>query len=60
MALASKEPLPCIKILEELSQRRWPEGHETALAEVNHLVQQYKLSEALAFLNKEFDDVVMV
>jgi hypothetical protein len=30
------------------------------LAEVNRLVQQYELAEALAFLNKEFDDVVMV
>jgi signal transduction histidine kinase/DNA-binding NarL/FixJ family response regulator/HPt (histidine-containing phosphotransfer) domain-containing protein len=56
LALASEEPLPCIKILEELSQRRWSEGHETALAEVNHLVQQYCLAEALAFLNKEFDE----
>jgi HPt (histidine-containing phosphotransfer) domain-containing protein len=54
LALASEEPLPCIKILEELSQRRWSEGHETALAEVNHLVQQYCLAEALTFLNKEF------
>ena len=56
LALASEEPLPCIKILEELSQRRWPEGHETALAEVNRLVQQYRLAEALTFLNKEFDE----
>ncbi|MEI6260770.1 MAG: response regulator, partial [Deltaproteobacteria bacterium] len=54
LALASEEPLPCIKILEELSQRRWSESHQTALAEVNRLVQQYKLAEALAFLNKEF------
>ena len=58
LALASEEPLPCIKILEELSQRRRFESHETALAEVNHLVQQYRLAEALAFLNKEFDDVM--
>jgi two-component system sensor histidine kinase/response regulator len=54
LALASEEPLPCIKILDELSQRQWSEGHETALAEVNRLVQQYRLAEALAFLNKEF------
>ncbi|MEI6260390.1 MAG: response regulator [Deltaproteobacteria bacterium] len=54
LALVHKEPLPCKKILEELSQRRWSEGHETALAEVNRLVHQYRLAEALAFLNKEF------
>jgi signal transduction histidine kinase/CheY-like chemotaxis protein/HPt (histidine-containing phosphotransfer) domain-containing protein len=58
LALASEEPLPCTKILEELSQRRWSEDHETALAEVNRLVQQYLLAEALAFLDKEFDDVI--
>ncbi len=58
LALASEEPLPCIKILEDLSQKRWPEGYETALAEVNRLVQQYLLAEALAFLDKEFDDVM--
>ena len=58
LALASEEPLPCIKILEDLSQRRWSEGYETALAEVNRLVQQYLLAEALAFLDKEFDDVI--
>jgi signal transduction histidine kinase/CheY-like chemotaxis protein/HPt (histidine-containing phosphotransfer) domain-containing protein len=58
LALASEEPLPCIKILEDLSQRRWSESHETALAEVNRLVQQYRLAKALAFLDKEFDDVI--
>jgi signal transduction histidine kinase/HPt (histidine-containing phosphotransfer) domain-containing protein len=51
LALASEEPLPCMEILEELSQRRWSEDHETALAEVNRLVQQYRLAEALALLN---------
>jgi len=60
LALASEEPVPCMKILEELSQRRWSESHETALAEVNRLVQQYRLAEALAFLNKEFDDVMKI
>jgi CheY-like chemotaxis protein len=58
LALASEEPLPCMKILEDLSQRRWSESYETALAEVNRLVQQYLLAEALAFLDKEFDDVI--
>jgi CheY-like chemotaxis protein/HPt (histidine-containing phosphotransfer) domain-containing protein len=58
LALESEEPLPCMKILEELSQRPWSEGHETALTEVNRLVQQYRLAEALVFLNKEFNDVM--
>jgi hypothetical protein len=57
LALVRKQPLPCKKIMEELSQRRWSEGHETALAEVNRLVHQYRLVEALAFLNKEFKDI---
>jgi len=56
LALARKEPLPCKKIMEDLSQSRWSESHEKALAEVNRLVKQYRLAEALAFLNKEFDD----
>jgi PAS domain S-box-containing protein len=58
LALASEEPLPCLKILKKLSQSRWSDGHETALAEVNRLVKQYRLAEALAFLDKEFDDVM--
>jgi signal transduction histidine kinase/DNA-binding NarL/FixJ family response regulator/HPt (histidine-containing phosphotransfer) domain-containing protein len=58
LALASEEPVPCMKILEELSQRRWSESHETALAEVNRLVQQYLLAEAFAFIDKEFEDVM--
>ena len=57
LALASKEPMPCKKILEVLLKRRWSEDHESDLAEVNRLVQQYRLAEALAFLNKEFKDV---
>ena len=58
LALASEEPVPCMKILEELSQRRCSESHETALVEVNRLVQQYLLAEAFAFIDKEFDDVM--
>ena len=27
LAIASEEPMPCMKILEELSQRRWSESH---------------------------------
>jgi signal transduction histidine kinase len=56
LALASEEPLPCKKILGTLSQSRWSEGHETVLAKVHRLVQQYRLAEALAFLDKEFLD----
>ena len=58
LALASKEPLPCKEIMEESSQRRWSEGHETALAEVNRLIQQYRLAEALTLVSKEFNDVM--
>jgi uncharacterized membrane protein YheB (UPF0754 family) len=56
--MTRKEPLPCKKIMEELSQRRWSEGHETALAEVHRLVQRYRLAEALTLINKEFKDVM--
>jgi PAS domain S-box-containing protein len=58
LALASKEPLPCKKILEELLQCRWSKDHETALAEVNRMVQKYRLTEALSLLNKAFSDVM--
>ena len=57
LALARKEPLPCKKILEELSQSRWSKDHETALAEVNRLVKRYRIAEALTFLNQTFNDV---
>jgi len=57
-ALASNEPIPCKKILRELSQSRWSKDHETALTEVNRLVQQYRLTEALSLFNKEFNDVL--
>jgi len=39
-------------------ERRWSEDQETALAELNCLVQRYRLTEALAFLNNEFSDVM--
>jgi len=57
LALTRKQPLPCKKIMKELLQSRWSQNHEAALAEVNRLVHQYRLAEALAFLNKEFRDV---
>ncbi|MFZ4441231.1 MAG: response regulator, partial [Syntrophales bacterium] len=50
-ALDSDEPLPCKKLLSALLQRRWPEDQETLLAEVNRLVQRYRLPEALVVLN---------
>ena len=53
-ALATEEPRPCKEILGQLLQRRWPEGHEAVLAELNSLVQRYRLTEALALLDKEF------
>ena len=51
-ALDSDEPRPCKKILAALLQRRWPKDQETLLAEVNGLVQRYRLPEALKLLNK--------
>jgi len=57
LAMARKEPRPCKKIMEELLQSRWSKQHETALAEVNRLVHQYRLAEALTLVNKEFKDI---
>ena len=51
-ALDSDEPLPCKKMMAALLQRRWPEDQETLLAEVNRLLQRYRLPEALKLLNK--------
>jgi len=56
-ALASEEPRPCKKIMGELMKKRWPEGREAVLAELSRLVQRYRLAEALALLDKEFDDI---
>jgi len=56
-ALATEEPRPCKEILGQLLQRRWPEGHEAVLAELNRLVQRYRLAEALALLDKEYKPV---
>ncbi|MFH1028060.1 MAG: hypothetical protein V1791_08665, partial [Pseudomonadota bacterium] len=58
IALESEEPLPCKKILGELLQKRWSENHEAVLADVNRLVQSYRLAEALALLDKEFKDIM--
>jgi CheY-like chemotaxis protein len=50
--LGRKEPRPCNEILKTLLQKRWPEEQEILLAELNRLVQRYRLAEALAILNK--------
>jgi HPt (histidine-containing phosphotransfer) domain-containing protein len=55
-ALLSEEPQPCKGIMETLLQRRWPEGHEAVLVDMNRLVQHYRLADALALLDKEFKD----
>ena len=56
-ALVSEEPRPCKKIMGELMKKRWPAGREAVLAELSRLVQRYRLVEALALLDKEFDDI---
>ena len=56
-ALASEEPRPSKKIMGELTEKRWPAGHEVVLAELNRLVQRYRLEEALALLDREFSDI---
>ena len=57
-ALASEEPRPCKGVLGELQQKQWPESHEVVLAELNRLVQGYRLADALALLDGEFKDVM--
>ncbi len=47
------EPRPCKDILAELLEKSWPEEQETLLAELNHLVNRYRLQEALDLLNKD-------
>ena len=50
--LGRKEPRPCNEILKTLLQKRWPEEQKTLLAELNRLVNRYRLQEALDLLNK--------
>ncbi|MEI6314983.1 MAG: response regulator, partial [Syntrophus sp. (in: bacteria)] len=57
VALVSEEPRPCKEILRALMQRRWSERHEAVLAELNRLVQRYRLTDALALLDREFEDI---
>jgi PAS domain S-box-containing protein len=54
--LKNKEPLPCQEILETLLQSRWPDGHEVALLEINRLVSNYRMIDALALLEKEYSN----
>jgi two-component system sensor histidine kinase/response regulator len=57
-ALESEEPRPCKEILVALLQRKWPENQETVLAQLNRLVQRYRLAEALVLLDNEFKDIL--
>ena len=57
-AIESKEPRPCKEILGILLQKKWSEDHETVLAELNRLVHRYRLEDALALLDREFDDIM--
>ena len=52
-ALASDEPRPCKEILAVLRENSWPEEQQTLLAELNRLVNRYRLQEALDLLNKK-------
>ncbi|MEI7671975.1 MAG: response regulator, partial [Deltaproteobacteria bacterium] len=56
--LGRKEPRPCNEILKTLLQKRWPREQEILLAELNRLVQRYRLTEALAILNKNNDGII--
>ena len=58
-ALVAEEPRPCKEIMGALLQGRWSENHEAALAELNSLVQRYRLADALALLDQEFKDILM-
>ena len=51
--LDNGEPRPCKDILATLLTKSWPEEQETLLAELNRLVNRYRLQEALDLLNKD-------
>ena len=50
--MENAEPRPCKEILAILLAKSWPEEQETLLAELNRLVNRYRLQEALDLLNK--------
>jgi hypothetical protein len=51
--LGRGEPRPCKEIMAVLLAKSWPEEQETLFAEVNRLVNRYRLQEALDLLNKK-------
>ena len=51
--LDNGEPRPCKDILAVLLAKSWPAEQETLLAELNRLVNRYRLQEALDLLNKD-------
>ena len=54
-ALESEEPRPCKEILAVLLQNSWPEEQQTLLAELNRLVNRYRLQEAFTLLTQEME-----
>ena len=56
--LETEEPRPCKKILGALLQKKWPESQEDFLVELDRLVSNYRLAEALVFLEKECAGVI--
>ena len=56
--LDNGEPMPCKEILAVLLAKSWPKEQETLLAELNRLVNRYRLTEALAILNKSNDGII--
>jgi len=51
--LDNGEPMPCKEIMALLLKKSGPEEQETLLAELNRLVNRYRLQEALDLLNKK-------
>ena len=58
LALENDEPRPCHSLLGELQGRQWPDGVDSALAEVAALVKRYHLAEALAALDRAALDLM--
>ncbi|MEI7674085.1 MAG: ATP-binding protein, partial [Deltaproteobacteria bacterium] len=50
--LDNAEPIPCKEIMALLLQKSWPEEQETLLAELNRLINHYRLQEAFDLLDK--------
>ena len=58
-ALTNEEPRPCKEIMAELLKKSCPDGRDAALAEINRLIYGYRLEEALAMLEKKFQDILV-